>query len=372
MIDVALLGTAVGFIAGLIPGIHTNLIAVLIASLQADPLLSSVFLVAVAVSRSIADALPTVFLGASDDVLSILPGHHLLKKGKGLQAVCLSVAGSLAGCIASIALLPVFALVFPFLGALIKPLLFWLLLGAVVFLLCQERKVWPFVIFALAGLLGIIELGSVKNPLFPLLSGLFGASGIVLSIKSSSAIPAQRKVVRIKTRSLWSACAGAGAAAIMLLFPGLGPSQAASLVPGRQSSSSFLVLTGALGTADVVLSLAAFALADKARNGAVVIIQSLLGTLSFSAAGALLAACLVSAGLATIGALLFAKWYAKIFDYFDYGIICCAVLAFLLVLVVVLSGWHGILVFVTATALGLIAPLTGVRRSSAMGCLLVP
>ena len=157
----------------------------------------------------------------------------------------------------------------------------------------------------------------------------------------------------------------------MLLFPGLGPSQAAALA-GNKKPSSFLVLTGALGTADVVLSLAAFAVAGKARNGAVVIIQSLLGNLSWSAAMVLLGASLVAAGLATIGTVMLAPWYARIFEYVDYKFICCAVLVFLFILVCVLSGPLGVLVFITATALGMLAPLTGSRRSAAMGCLLVP
>ena len=372
MIEVALLGVVIGFLSGLVPGIHTNLIAVLVVSFQADGFLSSVFLVAVAVSRSISDTLPTIFLGASDDVLSLLPSHQLLKKGKGLEAVFLSVAGSLFGCLASVALLPLFVLAFPFLVMLVKPVLFWLLLAGIFVLFLQECKIWGVIIFVFAGVLGIVTLSSVQNPLFPLLSGLFGASGLVLSIKNRSVIPTQRERSKVKGKSLLSSLVGAGAAAVMLLFPGLGPSQAASLVAGKRSPSSFLVLTGALGTADVVLSLAALAVAGKARNGAVVMIQSLLGTLSFSTTATLLGASLAAAGLATIGALLFAPVYARLFEYFDYSVLCCIVLAFLFVLVMALSGWRGILVFVTATALGTLAPLKGVRRSHAMGCLLIP
>jgi TctA family transporter len=38
----------------------------------------------------------------------------------------------------------------------------------------------------------------------------------------------------------------------------------------------------------------------------------------------------------------------------------------------VFSGWLGGLVFITATFIGLIAPLTNVSRSHGMGCLLIP
>ena len=63
-IIIALAGLLTGILAGLLPGFHTNLIAVLVAGFHADAWLSSVFLVAVAVSRSVIDAVPAVFLGA--------------------------------------------------------------------------------------------------------------------------------------------------------------------------------------------------------------------------------------------------------------------------------------------------------------------
>jgi len=81
-ISAALLGALIGSLAGLFPGFHTNLIAVIVAGLQVDVWFASVFLVAVAISRSIIDAVPTVFLGVADEqnVMALLPGHRLLKK----------------------------------------------------------------------------------------------------------------------------------------------------------------------------------------------------------------------------------------------------------------------------------------------------
>jgi TctA family transporter len=49
-----------------------------------------------------------------------------------------------------------------------------------------------------------------------------------------------------------------------------------------------------------------------------------------------------------------------------------AVLAFLIALVFIMTGPIGILLMAVGTAIGLVAPLGGARRSSAMGCLLLP
>ena len=80
MLFAALLGTLVGILAALFPGFHTNLIAVIVATMQLDVWFASVFLVAVAISRSIADAVPTVFLGAAEQTSN---DPHLAVKDQG-------------------------------------------------------------------------------------------------------------------------------------------------------------------------------------------------------------------------------------------------------------------------------------------------
>lgn len=372
---IALAGCIVGIIAGILPGIHTNLLAVIIAGFNADVWLSSVFLVAVAVSRSVVDAVPTVFLGASEDVMALLPGHRLLRKGCGIEAVKFCVLGSVLGIIGGLLLVPVFIFSFPFVFSFIRPYIFWLLLLLVVILLYSDN--WKAVIiFSLAGVLGILSLNSVREPLFPLLSGLFGASGLLLSIVNKVSIPGQVEtdILKLRKRPLFlSVLTGVLAGSFVTLFPGLSPSQAASLAQIKKMKSvQFLVLTGALGTVDVVMSLVTFFVLGKARNGAVVVIEQLLGTLPANALMIFLAIACAAAGLSAIAALFVSKWYAVIMGKIDYSLLSALVLLFLLAMSFILSGWLGVLVFITATAIGLLAPLTNVSRSHSMGCLLVP
>lgn len=114
----ALIGCAIGTFSGMVPGIHVNtLAALLLASYPAIeamiPLEPSDSAVAVAccvmsasVVHSYVDFVPSVFIGApdSEDAVSVLPGHRLLLRGRGMEAVRSAAIGSLVGCSASIAM----------------------------------------------------------------------------------------------------------------------------------------------------------------------------------------------------------------------------------------------------------------------------
>jgi len=376
MISVVL-GILVGILAGLVPGIHTNLIAVLVASLQVDVQAACTFLVAVAIARSVIDAVPTVFLGAADsDVMALLPGHKLLKKGFGVEAVKFFVMGSVLGLVGCIALIPLLLIAFPLLFELLRPWLFWLLLTAVLILFWREGKWLAPLVFALAGVLGLIALDSIKEPLFPLLSGLFGVSGLVLSLAERTDIPVQYDADVLSLRKVplaISIATGVLAGSLVTLFPGMGPSQAAALAQAkRMRSVRFLILVGAMGTVDVLISLVTFFTLGKARNGAVVIMEQLVGQISAQTLFSFVAIACVAGGVAALAAIGVSLWYARLVEEIDYAWISLGVIVLLAIMSVILSGWLGLLLLVTAAAVGMLAPLLNVSRSHAMGCLLLP
>src|SRR3989338_4984778 len=98
------LGILAGTFTGLAPGIHINLVSVVLISLSAsffvslNPVYLVVFIVAMAITHTFVDFIPSIFLGAPDEgaELSVLPGHELLKQGRGYEAVMLTNYGSLA------------------------------------------------------------------------------------------------------------------------------------------------------------------------------------------------------------------------------------------------------------------------------------
>ena len=84
-----LAGVLAGTVTGIIPGIHVNLIAAFVLGgsfvFGGDPLLLGAFLVALGVTHSFVDFLPSIYLGAPDPetALAVLPGHRYFLKGKG-------------------------------------------------------------------------------------------------------------------------------------------------------------------------------------------------------------------------------------------------------------------------------------------------
>ncbi len=125
VIYLSLLGTALGSLTGLAPGIHVNTLALLMVSAspillpclaaiavatggnEGDaPLLLVAIIVSAAVAHSFLDVLPSIFLGAAeeDTALSTLPGHRLLLEGKGPEAAGCSAYGALVGGTAAICL----------------------------------------------------------------------------------------------------------------------------------------------------------------------------------------------------------------------------------------------------------------------------
>ena len=102
-----LLGCTIGTFTGLIPGIHINLVCVFLVAFSVsvfssvNPIHLVVFITAMAIAHTFIDFIPSVFLGCpdTDTELSILPGHKLLKKGQGYEAIMLTAYVSLAAVI---------------------------------------------------------------------------------------------------------------------------------------------------------------------------------------------------------------------------------------------------------------------------------
>ena len=67
-----------------------------------------------------------------------------------------------------------------------------------------------------------------------------------------------------------------------------------------------------------------------------------------------------------------ARLFARYFPRMDYALLLRSIIVGLIILVFLFTGPLGLLVLAISTAVGLLAPQAGVRRSHAMGVLLVP
>ncbi|MBD3362069.1 hypothetical protein GF358_04760 [Candidatus Woesearchaeota archaeon] len=381
-----IIGILFGIITGLTPGVHINLVSVLLLSVSSfllgftSPLVMAVVIISMGVTHTFLDSIPSVFLGAPDPdtVMAVLPGHKLLFEGKGWDAVRLTVIGSLLCLIFAIILMPLFAFIFPLIYSFLKPILGWILVLIVLIMLIKDsEKKWALLVFVFSGILGLIVLNSeITQPLFPMLSGMFGVSALLLSLSNSVEIPLQtaEETIDVSGKDFLAIIGGAISGSFVALFPGLGAAQAAALstIVFKIKEYAYLILVGGINTVNFVIALVSVYTISKARNGAIAVVMEIITEIDVTRLVFFSAIVLIVGGIATVLALKIAKGFAVVIEYVDYKWISLGIIGFITILSLVLSGWIGLIVLVISTAVGVIPQLSGCCRSNAMGCLLLP
>jgi putative membrane protein len=386
------LGILAGTLTGLIPGIHINLVSLMVVSFSIYLLdffsLTSlgIFIVSMAITHTFLDTIPAIYLGApdADTALGVLPGHQLLLQGKGYEAVKLTVMGSMISLILALFLFPMFLIVVPKAYETIQSFIGWILLIIAIYMILSERnidsRIWALVIFSMAGILGILVLTmpNLNQPLFPMLSGLFGLSMLIVSLFRKVEIPKQYITDSIKlpkSQSLKALIAGTFSGSFVSFFPGLGPAQAAiigSQLIGKLTNYSFLILIGSINTVNMIISLVSLYTIDKARNGAVLAIRELITDFGLETLLLFLATILIVGGIASYLALFLARYFSKWIQNVNYSYLGIIIIIFITTLVFYFSSWVGMIVLVVATAIGIIPNIVNVKRSHSMGCLMLP
>jgi len=383
-----LIGCLLGIITGLTPGVHINLVSVVILSLS--PFLSqyvslltlSIVIISMSVTHTFLDALPSIFLGAPDSgmELSVLPGHKLLLEGRGYEAVVLTAIGSLFAVVMMVAFAPLGIPFINYIYPIIQKYIPYILIFFSLLLIYRESrsKYFALIIFLLSGVLGIITLNlPLSQPLFPLLSGLFGTSILLTSIYQKTKVPKQRVTeVKLSNKDLAKSMGSGFIASFLLgLLPGLGSSQAALVATSAQrkiTPESFLVVVGGINTFVMIVSFLALYSIDKARSGSVVVISKLLENFTINHLILFLAASLISAGIATYLTLKLAKIFSRLMAKVNYSRLCLIIVLLVTILVIILTGWLGFLVLIVSTAIGLTTNIFGIQKSHMMGCLVLP
>lgn len=384
-----LIGTTLGIFTGLIPGIHINLVSILILTLSpiflnyTSPLILSIIIISMAITHTFLDTIPSIFLGApeEDTALSVLPGHKLLLQGKGYEAVMLTIVGSLASIILALSLAPILLKGISIAYPIVKVYIGYIILATVIFLILKEKtsKLWALSIFLISGILGltVLNLQTLKEPLFPLLSGLFGTSMLFLSYNQNTKIPEQKiSEININQKTGIKAVFSSVIAGILCSFmPGLGPAQAAiiaSQFTRKLGNKGFLILVGGLNTVNMVVSFITLYILNKSRNGAILTVSKIIETFSLNHLIIFLACSLTVAGLATILAINITKIFSKLITKINYKYLCISIISLIFLLVSIISGFLGLLVLITATFTGIIPQIKGIGRNHMMGCLLLP
>lgn len=384
-------GILIGTATGLCPGVHINLVAAgLLSSLgwfAGVPVIALVvFIVALSIAHTMIDFIPSVFLGApnEDNFLSVLPGHELLKEGKGYAAVVYALYGGLAGLVIVLIFSFVFVLFLAGIFDFISTMIPFILIFVSLFLIFSEEKWWiAGLVFILAGIFGYMTFNlPVRGPLLPMLSGLFGLSGLIVSLRDRVRIPKQKieklREVKLERGAFWRNSFDAFIAAPLCSFlPGIGSGHASVLgseIAGRQEENrgGFLFLVGAINVIVMSLSFVAVYSIGKGRTGSAVAVQELLGKISLGDLSLIIGCVIVSAFVVFFIGVYVARFFALYVMKINYSRISWFVIGLLILANLFLSNWIGMIVLVTGSALGVFCILSGVRRIQMMGCLLIP
>ncbi|MCK5602463.1 tripartite tricarboxylate transporter permease [Candidatus Pacearchaeota archaeon] len=387
-----LLGIFAGTITGLIPGLHINLIGSILVSLSAgilikiDPIILTIFVVSMAIAHTFIDFIPSIFIGAPDDdtVLSILPGHEMLKEGKGYQAIVLTAYGSLAAIFVLIIITYPSVILITYISPIIQNIIPYLLIFSSLFLISTEkRKPQAILIFLLTGFLGICvfllsDTSLLSEPLLPLLSGLFGASSIITSINSKPEITPQ-EITKPHAKLTKPLIASTISSPLCSFLPGLGSGQAAiigssiiSLKKNISSKEDFLILLGATNTLVMGFSFISLYAISKTRTGASLAIKEILPSLTPQILILIIFTIFISGIISYNITLLLAKFFSQKIQKINYAKVSYSVLIFLTILVFLISGTLGLIIFTISTATGIFCINLGTRRTNMMGCLLLP
>ena len=384
-------GVLAGIITGLVPGIHTNTVAALVlASLAVltnyfSSLALGVFLISMVIVHSFVDFIPSIFLGAPDaeTALGVLPGHKMLMEGHGYRALKLTVIGGLGAFAIGLFLLPLFSFFvengYFILEKLIAPIVISI---SAYFIFAEKGRTkitWSFLVVILAGVLGIITLNdlSIKEPLFPLLSGLFGISTLIISMKDNTNIPHQvidENVYFLEFGNFKNYIKSVLSSSIMSVLPALGSAQATILAQSftkEKAHEDFLVIVGGINTASALFVLSTLWLIGRARTGVIAALDQFL-VLDINSYIILIAVSISAAVLGAFLALTMGKFLVNKIAKVNYTTFSIIIILFLILLTAVISGAIGLLVLSIATAVGLIAPLVGIKRVHAMSVIAFP
>jgi putative membrane protein len=380
-----LIGILAGTITGIIPGIHINFVAAFLLStsiiLKLSPSILIAFISSMAITHTFIDFIPSIYFGAPDEdtALSVMPGHKFLLKGRAHLAILLTLLGSASSIALIIVLIPLMIFLFPKIYPFFQRMMPFILIVISIFLISREHesKLWATLIFILAGFLGIATLNlPLRQPLLPLLTGLFGSSTLIYSISKNIQVPRQKigKILLEKKEIIKPLIGTVLISPLCSFLPGLGSSQSAiisSELVGKLNRNQFLILLGSINTLVMSTSFITLYTLQKSRTGAANAIFQITQVTQQNLI-LIFIAIIISATISFFVAIKISKLLAKNIHKVNYSKISTIVLIFLSTIIIVLTGLIGFLIFLISTILGLTTIYAKIRRSNLMGALIIP
>ncbi len=392
----ALYGFLTGFL-GAVPFLHTNLMLQFTQDFFAAGALA-VFAATLSFSHLVFETIPMLFfaLPAQNQNITLLPAQSLVLGGKTAKAFKIVTQSLFYAVLIALALLPFAITATPIAHSVVQPVQGIALLAVIALAFYKSSSQTPrklalgLLFLTLAGLLGLtaLSLPIAREPLFPLLSGLFGVPAILFSFKKNGEEKRENEneektgekptaVFSVDKKLIFY---GVLAASASVLLPAVTPALIAGLIFAfmNEDRESFLTASTAVVGAKMVFDFAAVYSIGKARSGAAAVAQNALSS-SANAGGIglnnllfLEAAGATAFFTALALRLVFGKQFAKAFRKFERNAVYAIALTAITAGTFLISGAGGLLILASASAVGAGISLSKLRKSYAIGALVVP
>ena len=384
-------GIALGTVSGLLPGLHANNMAFLLAgvapSVPGPRLYVAMAMLAAGVVHTFLDVVPSLALGVPDAAMAAvaLPGHRLVLAGRGREALRLSAVGSGGAVVLAVPLaVPVTRIMtaaWPTVRAHLTLVILAVAVGLVVTEGSPMAMAGAAVSLLASGLLGLatLELSpdaplSAGGLLVPLFAGLFGAPVLVDAIGGTGIPPQGDPGIAVSGREA-AGLTGVGtvAGAVVGYVPAVSSAVAATgallAVPGRYGARGFLIATSGVNTANAIFALFALIALGSPRTGVLVAVEAVGGPVSLPH---LLVAVATAGAVGFVLVLALGDRYLAVVGRLDPTALSVAILAGLAGMSYLFAGRIGVVAYLAAAVVGLVPPRFRARRASLMGVLFGP
>jgi putative membrane protein len=376
MIFWCVLGTLAGIIAGLIPGLHSNNIALILAFTPFFGMEITAFMLSMCITQSFVEFIPSTFLGAPSENTfeSVLPAHKLLLEGKALEAINHTVFGGIiAVIIGAIMTMPFFIFLEQNSNQIIILTPIVLIFALIIFITEEKnnnKKLIILFIIISAGGQGIL----FKNQIFPLISGYFGIAGLIYSLKEKEDIIKinQSEESTVEKENIIDALIGVIGGAIVSVLPGIGSNTAGGIINAMRKTTNpknYLTMLGAINASNFFFSFAMLLALSKARNGTMIALaDKIFYTQETLFIGTII--MLFAAGVGGLCTIIIAKKVTHLFNEKNTKQLNIFCLIFMIVLVGATNGLAGIIALIFSSALGFYTISQNIRRSTLMSSLI--
>jgi putative membrane protein len=366
-------GLILGFLSGLLPGLHSNTIISVLSSLGMDDKALAVMIIALFPVHLVTSFIPSIFFGIpeSHSVVAVLPGQRMVLRGEGMDALKTVLLSCVVAALLSAALFRLSIDAFPVVYDALRANMKFILLGvSSVLLLRSKNPMLSILVFMASGMLGHYSLNSgMQDPFLPMFSGMFAMSAILNYRKSKVPLQKEKPVsLGFLNYSLLGVLLGF----LADLIPGVGsPSQVATFasifVPFN--SYGYLAAVSSISVSEAIFSLATSASIGKSRVGAT---AWLAESMDIGENMMLLLPLFVLAMAIAVAVLYSVRRRIAMLASMDFSRLNAILGLYLISMTVVLDGAEGLVVLVMGSVLGLVTLRLGVERINLMGAIILP